>query len=774
MPPYFCFDDCVDTARIYGFIATWEVLQLRLYADVPGFCFGVTKVTHEQHRRVVESGESSGRRYGGGLLSEKGGKDGVLATIILIGGVPDDCSLAQSFQNLPGVAAFNYTIVMLLAAVAHAILHDRVLVAPINNIEINFSGQHCACDIESREVRPNENHTTFLLLCPMQVFEPFYCHTVPVDAAKPGNGRFYQTDSRGGEDTANQLLLLLQSQFRKTQVDIGSGNVSPRQAQATGQPSQNAPQVELGGKWQPGEQPHRTHTRPGQPVRRVIQRDLSRGRLHRLPIVSSPADPCVSIGTVMNDKTKRLSGEVSHGSILVLGDLMLDRYWRGDAHRISAEAPVPVVNVTGSDERPGGAANVALNIVAMGGRCILIGAVGQDDASQVLRAKLTAAGVECAFVDVPDWSTIVKLRILSNDQQLLRMDFEQPLPAGTDADLMRLLEQHINRVDTLVLQDYDKGVLGHPQDFIDLAQPQVTRILVDPKFKPLQSYAGATLLKPNAEEFRYAVGTWNSHEELVQKGRSSLHEADVDALLITAGEAGMTLVQRDGEAHHIPARPVGVHDVTGAGDTVTAALSVALSRGASMVEAAALSNAAGGIAVTKPGTAVVSEPEIDRAMGQAEGRGLMSLDQARKAVSESHARNERVVFTNGCFDILHAGHVAYLEQAKTLGDRLLVALNDDAGVARLKGKGRPVNALSQRVSVLAGLECVDWVVPFSTETPEEMLRSLEPDVLVKGGDYQLSEVVGKQIVESYGGEVRVLDLVENCSTTELLNRMSDT
>jgi len=459
--------------------------------------------------------------------------------------------------------------------------------------------------------------------------------------------------------------------------------------------------------------------------------------------------------------------------IVVVGDLMLDRYWFGEATRVSQEAPVPVVDVDHIEDRPGGAANVALNVVSMGARCTLIGAVGDDEAGRVLEETLNAAGVVCNFLTVPDWPTVLKLRVLSQKQQLLRTDFESSLLPAQVAGLPDKLAAVLDGASAVILQDYDKGTLAEPEALLKLANEAGVPVVVDPKFKPFARYAGASILKPNRLEFERAVGPWTDDDELLNKAEAVASTHRIEALVITRGGEGNTVVSADGGHMHVPALPVDVFDETGAGDTSAAALGITRALGWPAVDCARIANVASGLVVGKTGTSVVTGPELAAALAadeRADG-GVMSQSQLGDSVSLARAAGERVVFTNGCFDILHAGHVAYLEEARALGDRLIVAVNDDASVTRLKGVGRPVNPLEQRLRVLAGLAAVDWVVGFSEDTPEQLLERLAPDVLVKGGDYGVDEVVGAEIVRAAGGEVRVLSLVDDCSTTAIVDRI---
>lgn len=456
--------------------------------------------------------------------------------------------------------------------------------------------------------------------------------------------------------------------------------------------------------------------------------------------------------------------------VLVVGDVMLDRYWSGSAGRVSAEAPVPVVAIEHTEERPGGAANVALNVASLGARCTLVGVVGDDDAGRSLTTRLEAAGVTCDLVVASGWSTIIKLRVLSRKQQLLRADFESPVPEAAAREAARRADKHAHTVQAMVLQDYDKGTLLEPRTLIAGAPVPA---IVDPKNKPFAAYEGADLVKPNAAELAAAGGVWADESDLVATARRLCLEARLGGAVVTRGAQGMTVVAPEGGHQHLPAMPVDVFDVTGAGDTAAAALGITRALGLPVMDCARIANAAAGLAVAKSGTAVVSGPELARALAAElhPGRGVMSAARLEDAVRLARAAGERVVFTNGCFDILHAGHVAYLEEASRLGDRLVVAVNGDESVRRLKGPGRPVNPLEQRMRVLAGLAVVDWVTTFAEDTPERLLAALAPDMLVKGGDYALDEVVGADIVRAAGGEVRVLSRVDDCSTSAIIERL---
>lgn len=456
--------------------------------------------------------------------------------------------------------------------------------------------------------------------------------------------------------------------------------------------------------------------------------------------------------------------------VLVVGDVMLDRYWSGATDRVSPEAPVPVLNVAGIEEYPGGAANVALNLVSLGAQCTLIGYVGDDDAGRTLTTTLMSAGVNCDFLVLDDWPTILKLRLVAQQQQLMRADFEElPAVIGTSerlAQLQNKVEKHLKSAQVMVLQDYDKGVLEDSQALIHAAHGSDVLTVVDPKYKPLASYAGATVIKPNEKEFLHAVG--GSGES--SAAQALCGELDVSGLVVTRGGNGLDVCTAD-EVRHVPARPVDVYDVTGAGDTTAAALAVGLGLGWSLLDAARIANVAASIAVSKSGTTAVTGPELSRALANRRDGGLLSRQDLATELAAARSQGQKIVFTNGCFDILHAGHVTYLEEAAALADRLVVAINDDAGVTQLKGQGRPVVPQAGRAKVLLGLGCVDWVVTFDEPTPEPLLELLQPEVLVKGGDYDADGVVGAEIVQAYGGVVQVLSLVEDVSTTKIVERI---
>ena len=448
---------------------------------------------------------------------------------------------------------------------------------------------------------------------------------------------------------------------------------------------------------------------------------------------------------------------------------MLDEYWFGDTGRISPEAPVPVVRTVSTEQRPGGAANVALNLAALDASATLACIVGADERGRALQTTLESRNVRCRFVRSENVPTVHKLRVLARNQQLIRLDSELSLADAADG-LLPLFRDALDEADIVVLSDYAKGTLRDVTELIALCKERRIPVLIDPKGLDFARYRGATLLTPNQSEFRAVAGPWSSEDEFLAKGEAIRAELDLDCLLVTRGERGMALFLRDGARHVLDAEAREVFDVTGAGDTVIALMAAALGAGLPLEQAAELANLGAGLVVGKIGVATVSRAELRLALHRrgSGGRGLVTADELVELVREAKARGERIVMTNGCFDILHAGHVAYLEEAKSLGNRLIVAVNDDDSVRRLKGPSRPITPLGDRMAVLAGLAAVDWVVPFSEDTPASLIERILPDVLVKGGDYRPEQIAGGDAVVRNGGEVRVVSLKEGRSTSALI------
>jgi D-beta-D-heptose 7-phosphate kinase/D-beta-D-heptose 1-phosphate adenosyltransferase len=462
--------------------------------------------------------------------------------------------------------------------------------------------------------------------------------------------------------------------------------------------------------------------------------------------------------------------------VLVVGDLMLDRYWHGATSRISPEAPVPVVHVNQNEERAGGACNVALNIATLGAQCTVMGLCGDDEAANTLESMLENAGVNSQFIRMPENATVTKLRVMSRHQQLMRLDFEDGFIGQDLSELEKAFAAQIQNHNIVVCSDYGKGCLRNVKRLIELCNEQNTPVLVDPKGNDFEKYTGASLITPNLSEFEEVAGFCESEDDLVEKANALSEQFNIEALLITRSEHGMSLMQQGYDPVHIPTQARDVFDVTGAGDTVISTLAAALGAGVTLERAMVLSNLAAGIVVGKSGTASVSPGELENAIEQNSSNtehGVLEEAELYSVLDRCRARGETIVMTNGCFDILHAGHVTYLEQASELGDRLLVAVNVDETVRRLKGEDRPVNKVEHRMRMLAALRCVDWVVAFSEDEPTRLICEVSPDILVKGGDNVADKIPGGDCVREAGGQVMVLVYVDGVSTTKIIDSIKE-
>jgi len=454
--------------------------------------------------------------------------------------------------------------------------------------------------------------------------------------------------------------------------------------------------------------------------------------------------------------------------------VMLDMYWKGPAQRISPEAPVPVVRVEEEDARVGGAGNVSLNAATLGAQTHLLSLAGADTAADQIEQLLRAGQVHCQLQRVPGSRTVTKLRILSRNQQLIRLDFEDQFPDWDSAPLLADFTQQLDQTDVVILSDYAKGALRDSAALIQAARAGCKAVIVDPKGTDFSRYRGATLVTPNLTEFEAVVGHCQSDFEIEQRGSALRDALNLDAILITRSEKGMTLLARKQPPLHLPTRAQEVFDVTGAGDTVVATLGAAIAAGVALADAVRLANVAASIVVSKLGTTTVARQELQRALhrhSEVYSSGIVDETTLRSELRVLRECGARIVMTNGCFDILHPGHIDYLEKARALGDRLIVAINDDASVSRLKGPGRPVNPLENRMRMLSALGCVDWIVPFSEDTPERLYCELLPDVLVKGGDYTEAQVVGGDCVKAAGGTVQIISFLSGHSTTNVIKRI---
>ncbi|MBQ4864426.1 bifunctional D-glycero-beta-D-manno-heptose-7-phosphate kinase/D-glycero-beta-D-manno-heptose 1-phosphate adenylyltransferase HldE [Pseudoalteromonas sp. MMG013] len=472
---------------------------------------------------------------------------------------------------------------------------------------------------------------------------------------------------------------------------------------------------------------------------------------------------------------------LNEARVLVVGDVMLDRYWLGDTGRISPEAPVPVVKVSRLEDKAGGAANVAKNVAHLDGKVGLLGLIGKDDNGQTLERILQFENIHSQLVSIDGLPTIAKMRVISRHQQVVRLDLEETFTNTHSRFLLSKLKEVIDEYDYILFSDYNKGALSAIQEMIAVAKSAGKTVLVDPKSSDFAIYRGADFITPNLNEFKLAGGIVDSEETLTESARKLLQEAGIEAMLLTRSEQGMSLISAS-EKHHFSAQVREVSDVTGAGDTVIATLTTMLGAGMIAKDAVEVANIAAGIAVSKLGAATVTPEELSRKLGQyliENGEHYQTpYDDVHQHIALAQKNGERIVFTNGCFDILHAGHVKYLAQAKAMGDRLVVGLNNDESISRLKGSDRPINPLDERAMVLSALASVDWVIPFGSETqgdtPAELIARLSPDVLVKGGDYKVSEIAGADHVLSTGGKVEVLDFLNGCSTSNIIKKAQST
>jgi D-beta-D-heptose 7-phosphate kinase/D-beta-D-heptose 1-phosphate adenosyltransferase len=485
----------------------------------------------------------------------------------------------------------------------------------------------------------------------------------------------------------------------------------------------------------------------------------------------------------MFDYEKRLA-ELSQQTVLVVGDLMLDRFVYGDVGRISPEAPAPVIAVKREEATPGGAGNVALNIAGLGARCILVSAIGDDDAGRTLSETfgLTGGQIDARLVLDASRPTTQKARFVSEQHSthLLRADWEEThaLPKHCEDEILANARQALPACGALVLSDYGKGVLTPHvvEQLIAEARKLDKPVIVDPKNHDYTTYKNATLITPNrAELSRAAHKELRKTDEIVKAAAELIKRASLDAILVTRSEDGMTLVRAKGDAVHIPSHPVKVRDVSGAGDTVVATLATMLAMSTDLEAATRAANAAAAVVVGKRGTAAVNfvemrsvlVPSALRAHDEKIARDPKVLDER---LEEWRKAGLRIGFTNGCFDLIHPGHLRVLAGARAACDRLVVGLNSDASTRRLKGSSRPIQDEVARAEVLAALEATDLVVIFEEDTPLELIRRVRPQVLVKGGDYTREQVVGHEIVEAAGGEIVIVETLPERSTTRLVER----
>ena len=464
--------------------------------------------------------------------------------------------------------------------------------------------------------------------------------------------------------------------------------------------------------------------------------------------------------------------------VLVVGDVMLDKYIWGDVQRISPEAPVPVVRATWHNERPGGAANVAMNLAGLGACVTVAGFGGGDTEQERLESMLAEAGVEPALSAVEAIPTTTKLRIFSGNQQMMRLDTEAApsLSNAAYAELLKSVSTSLPNADIVVLSDYAKGVLTEVvcRFIIAEAGKLGVPVLVDPKQRDFSRYHGATTVCPNLKELAAATGEpFSDIDRVLAAGHAMLASLDMEFMVVTLGDKGIAVLRKNSRLH-APAVVRQLYDVSGAGDTVMAVLALALACQVEIETAAQLANLAAGIVVNKVGTVPIQREELLGALSQELALHLeekiLPLKRLLSRVATWRSAGDSVVLTNGCFDILHIGHISLLEQARRKGDRLIVALNSDASVRQIKGPLRPIVGEHERARILAALSAVDAVIVFNESTPLTLIEAIRPDVLVKGGDYREEAVVGAREVRAWGGRVELIPLVEGISTTQLIAR----
>ncbi|MDC0508927.1 bifunctional D-glycero-beta-D-manno-heptose-7-phosphate kinase/D-glycero-beta-D-manno-heptose 1-phosphate adenylyltransferase HldE [Gammaproteobacteria bacterium] len=464
---------------------------------------------------------------------------------------------------------------------------------------------------------------------------------------------------------------------------------------------------------------------------------------------------------------------LSKGNVLVIGDIILDKYISGTVDRVSPEAPVPVLKPLKEEIRLGGAANVALNLSSLGSRATLIGVTGKDDSSIQVSELLKRNKIQSALTKSIH-PTISKLRLSASQQQLIRIDNEEDFSEEDWKSSFSKFKKHISadKNKVLVISDYGKGTLKNIPSLISEAKKYNKLILVDPKGNDFSRYKGANIITPNLLEFESVVGKIKDEPDLTKKGKALINSLNLNSLLITRGSEGMTLLESKNKKikrSDFPTKAKDVFDVSGAGDTVIASIAAGLAGGFDLFESIRLANIAAGIVVGKTGTATVTQSEISPFYNDLSS--YITINDAQYLSEGLYKEQKKIVFTNGCFDILHAGHVEYLEAAKQMGDVLIVGINSDQSVKSLKGKNRPVNKLAHRAKVLSSLSCVDKVVVFDDETPIKLIQAMKPNVLVKGGDYKVKDIVGYKEVTALGGSVVTIDLVEGLSTSKIISKL---
>ncbi len=471
----------------------------------------------------------------------------------------------------------------------------------------------------------------------------------------------------------------------------------------------------------------------------------------------------------MNTISQRISS-FSGKHILVLGDVMLDKYIFAEVNRISPEAPVPVARVKKEQYYIGGAANVAANVISLGGECSIIGLIGEDEVGKQFLRICTGLGINTDGIFYHDKPTTQKVRVIGANQQLLRIDYEELSSNPKEPQILSYLDRIIDEIDIIIVSDYNKGFIT-PQIITELKKSN-KKILVDPKPEHIDYYTGVHLIKLNKTEAESVTHIKEHNEtDIITIGEAITKRVQAH-VLYTRGKEGMSLFEHSGNITHIPSQAKEVYDVSGAGDTSMAALALSIASGADLHEATIIANQAAGIKVGKMGTQPVNNKELLTFFEQEDSK-IKTWEELRHCLDHDKQHNRKIVFTNGCFDILHIGHTTLLKQAKALGNILVLGLNTDASVKRLKGPTRPIINEHERAEVLAALESVDYIVFFEQDTPQEIIELVKPDILVKGGDYKIiKDIVGYDYVISHGGKVVTINLVEGKSTTNILQKMN--
>ena len=463
-----------------------------------------------------------------------------------------------------------------------------------------------------------------------------------------------------------------------------------------------------------------------------------------------------------------------NSNILVIGDVMLDEYWLGTSNRISPEAPVPVVKVDDKEFRVGGAGNVALNLLNINPKVSLISTIGKDKDGAIIKKILKSKKINFILKETSKCRSIKKLRIFTQNQQMIRLDFENN-KENYKLELSEQIKKQIIKSKLIILSDYGKGSLTDVKKIIKYAKSKSKIIIIDPKGSDYSKYAGASILTPNISEFIEIVGEVNDQAELIKKAKILINKINLKGILITQGKNGMTFVSNKNVIHK-DSLAQDVFDVSGAGDTVIATFSAYLNMGKSFEECMEMASIAASIVIKKLGTATTDKQEIEKIYYKKNktfnSKYFKSTSKILQITNFLKSQNQKIVLTNGCFDIIHLGHINLLENAKKFGDFLIVALNSDKSIKALKGEKRPINKISARIKTLAALMCVDLIVVFNELTPLNIIKMIKPDVLIKGGDYKIKDIVGSDIVKANRGRVKIIKTVKGYSTTRLLQKQN--